>query len=417
MINFIQKLIEELVLKEKEVLGNYDVGGHTPTIGEMYEGLTKKLSNISLKDFEELDLRVVCGFIIDSNNNISGEIDCMIVVGEGEEVPGDKKKYKYNVNNVIAVFEVKKELNKTELNSAIKHLSKITKLKITKDIEGKLAHHAYRGILRKEASLEKFGDIYTFDASLKAILISESAYPLRVIISYGGYKTEKGFRYSFENLFAENIGDEKYSLLALPNLIISDNYSILKLNGMPYSYYKSDTEWLGFASAKDGPFRILLELIWTRLTYQMHVPVEVFGDDLSLEQFSPLIKFRYIKERKGFEGIPIKISSSELKKDIEEKQWEPAEITEKELVFLQLIENHDADISHNEIALFLKENKINIINFCENLRAKNLGYLQDNKFYYLTDALTCVALPDGKIYAADNASGRFTNWLNSQKNK
>lgn len=410
MLIAVQKIIEELVDRQKLVFDKFDVGGHAPTIGEMYEGLTEELSKTSLESFKNLNLKVVSGFIVDSNEKISGQIDCMIVIGDGEEIPGKKNKYKYNVNNVIVVFEVKKTLNRKELNKAIKHLAKITRLKITQGTKGKLAYDAYRNILRKEPSFEKFENKDTFEALLKALLITESAYPVRVVLSYGGFKTEKGLRDSFTSSFSKNLKNENYSLVALPNLIICDKYSILKFNGMPYFYYSSATEWLGFGSIGDEPFKILLELIWTRLTYLMDVPVEIFGEDLALEHFAPLLKFKF-SDLKGFEAIQYERTHSELKESVKKEMWEPVEITKDEWIFFQLLLECEVDISHKEIELFLKNKNINVINFCENLREKGLGHLQEGKFCYLTDALTLAILPNGKTYAADNASGRFSNWL------
>ena len=57
--------------------------GHNPTIGSMYEGLTKNV--ISQAIFEHMDLRVVSGKIINDDGEYSRQIDCMIVIGEGKK--------------------------------------------------------------------------------------------------------------------------------------------------------------------------------------------------------------------------------------------------------------------------------------------------------------------------------------------
>ena len=58
---------------------------HNPTIGSMYEGLTKKLMDTIV--FEGLNLKVVSGKISNNDGNMSRQIDCMIVVGDGDKLP------------------------------------------------------------------------------------------------------------------------------------------------------------------------------------------------------------------------------------------------------------------------------------------------------------------------------------------
>ena len=58
---------------------------HNPTIGDMYEGLTKILTDKAI--FKGLDLRVTSGKIKNIYGVLSRQIDCMIVVGNGEKIP------------------------------------------------------------------------------------------------------------------------------------------------------------------------------------------------------------------------------------------------------------------------------------------------------------------------------------------
>ncbi|WP_413227377.1 DUF6602 domain-containing protein [Bacillus altitudinis] len=57
--------------------------------------------------FENFDLRVVSGQIINKNKDISSQIDCMIVEGEGRQIPNTND-FIYDISQVIAVIEVKK---------------------------------------------------------------------------------------------------------------------------------------------------------------------------------------------------------------------------------------------------------------------------------------------------------------------
>ncbi|EPZ2457804.1 DUF6602 domain-containing protein [Citrobacter youngae] len=81
---------------------------HPTLIGNMYEGATKKI--LKKIDFSHPDLKVVSG-IITSGDNHSGQIDCMVVIGEGERItntddffyPIDKVG---NDSNLLIVFYV-----------------------------------------------------------------------------------------------------------------------------------------------------------------------------------------------------------------------------------------------------------------------------------------------------------------------
>lgn len=84
----------------------------------MYEGLT---SNILEKTIPiNLNLQVVNGVIYNELGQMSGEIDCMLVKGNGEQIPYTHS-YKWHIKNVVAVFEVK-TLYKNDLTDSFEHL-------------------------------------------------------------------------------------------------------------------------------------------------------------------------------------------------------------------------------------------------------------------------------------------------------
>ena len=89
MINTIYELLS--LLKDKGIaeIEPYLSIQHNPTIGDMYEGLTKILTDKAI--FKGLDLRVTSGKIKNIYGVLSRQIDCMIVVGDGEKIPFTKK--------------------------------------------------------------------------------------------------------------------------------------------------------------------------------------------------------------------------------------------------------------------------------------------------------------------------------------
>ncbi|EEG4000961.1 hypothetical protein G3B50_004523, partial [Salmonella enterica] len=119
-IKNIADLLSAFSLEEKEKIAQQYIK-HAPTIGKMYEGLTKDilLNDNIMKSFpSELNLRVCSGFFYNESEELSNQIDCMLVQGEGERIPHTDD-YKYKIKNVIAIFEVKKNLFLSELRDSL----------------------------------------------------------------------------------------------------------------------------------------------------------------------------------------------------------------------------------------------------------------------------------------------------------
>lgn len=114
-------------------------------IGNMYEGLTKEMAEKSL--FDGMDLKVASGKITNQvDGKISKQIDCMIVIGEGTEIPYTKD-YIYDIDQVIMVIEVKKNLYSKELSDGYDNLRSVTNLqKPTRDLKLDPIEDAFRAI-------------------------------------------------------------------------------------------------------------------------------------------------------------------------------------------------------------------------------------------------------------------------------
>src|SRR5687768_8499907 len=106
-------------------MASFEDMGHQGMIGAMYEGLARKVTAESI--FRGLDLRVVEGKIKNGVGTYSRQIDCMIVVGDGEKIP-NVEQYIYPPDRVVAVLEIKKTLNKAELADAMNLLENVAAL-------------------------------------------------------------------------------------------------------------------------------------------------------------------------------------------------------------------------------------------------------------------------------------------------
>ena len=118
------ELLEELKVKlTAEASNNFSDIKHAPTIGTMYEGITKRLIKRSLP--EESRIQVVDGFIqFGENGGLSGQQDCLVVDGPVIRIL-ETNHYKVDVRNVIAAIEVKANMYKKELNEALTHLAEL----------------------------------------------------------------------------------------------------------------------------------------------------------------------------------------------------------------------------------------------------------------------------------------------------
>jgi len=120
VIRTLAELLLQVKERESERLDAVDIK-HAPTIGTMYEGLSKELLAQVIPG--ELNLQVVSGFLIDGQGGMSGQIDCMLVEGEGERIPYTYD-FNWHIKDLVAVFEIKKTLYAKDLADAFAHLRK-----------------------------------------------------------------------------------------------------------------------------------------------------------------------------------------------------------------------------------------------------------------------------------------------------
>ncbi len=114
-ISSLADLLNEFVLAEKEILNQQNIK-HPPTIGAMYEGLTKDVLEKSI--FSELNLEVIKNSFIKGSNT---EFDVMLVAGDGYKIPHTDS-YTYDPQNVIVVIQVKKNLHSKDIKEGYRNL-------------------------------------------------------------------------------------------------------------------------------------------------------------------------------------------------------------------------------------------------------------------------------------------------------
>ncbi|VTQ59493.1 Uncharacterised protein [Campylobacter jejuni] len=338
-IKSIADLLSAFSLKEVEKIAQQNIT-HAPTIGEMYEGLTKDilLNNTLMKSFpSELNLKVRSGFFYNESEELSSQIDCMLVQGEGERIPHTNE-YKYKIKNVIAIFEVKKNLFLSELRDSLNLLEKTDSFfNLSKSISDLNFHFINRSFEKitytKPPHINDLDKLNEHDYAVYQALASDQLAPIRIAIGYEGYKTEARFREGFMSYLSEH---EKFRIFKIPSLIISDNFSIIKMNGFPYYCSNpDDKKWVVAASSNCNPLVFILELIFDKIQQKYGVNLHL-DEEIVDENTYPLLSIT--KKDAKWGAHLIEVDSSFLKNREPYLTWNPVPIDKDEMLLLKEIE-------------------------------------------------------------------------------
>ena len=421
MIRSAAELLEAIREKEVAVLDKHEIK-HAPTIGRMYEGLTRTMMDRVI--FASLDLRVVEGFIRAPSGKLSAQIDCMVVVGEGEEIPYDEGNSIYPISQVIAVIEVKKTLYSSDLASAYNNLRSVVESFDPSVVTGPEFRDAWRGIMRTELpTVEEAKDLPFEHQLIYHTLLIESVLPVRIALGYHGFTTEYSLRNAFLNFVEDNetVNPDEMKLgfgpHSFPNLILAGENALVKVNGMPFSApLTNDGWWRVYGSMSGNSMGLLLELLWDRISYRFELGAGIFGEDLLREHFTVLVKAKAINrgELKGWQYGFLMVSQEDLEAALKVGPWQPAEIDEHQLVVIGVLSHQEAINveSDADFLRFLTARNLDRESFVQGLLDTGLFYLdRDKNLRYLTDECATAILSDGRIVAGENKSGRLMRWV------
>ena len=140
MISKASELLELFIKEETKKLEGIKMP-HMPTLGTAYEEVTKQGIDKNFSIPKKLDLSVVSGFVSIGGEVLPEQIDCMLVHGSGERY-GLTQQYFFDIENVLCIFEVKKNLTKADYIDAMEHLAKIRR-KFADHFEHKLVNEGF----------------------------------------------------------------------------------------------------------------------------------------------------------------------------------------------------------------------------------------------------------------------------------
>lgn len=440
MITQSSELLQTFMNEEAEKIASIEMA-HMPTLGTAFEEITKKGIQQKFVIPPNLNLRVVSGFMRIGNVTLPNQIDCMLVHGEGEAY-GLTDQFFYDVENILVIFEVKKSLNSTALKDAYAHLGSLRKA-FSDHFADKMEAGGLRPDIR-DASLYyskltgehgplNYDDIQNLDIDKKMLfytMVIEQLSPVNIIHGYEGYATESGLRKALVNVISppqkvkKNKGKTKtkeidlkpYSgVSGLPNLITSNGFSLVKANGYPYfmSGSKKNT-WPIIASSRENPLRLMLEVIWTKISQRFDIDMP-WGDDLTEEVITPLLLAKVVNRDNNIGWVynSYDVTESKLKK-IKNKNWEPQFISKNSMTIIRRISYTNKGFIINE------EEKEGTKNYCgESLDNLSKELLRTTFFALsgneiLTTHRTTYILDDDQGGWVTTEFGRLMQWK-SQK--
>ena len=366
---------------------------------------------------ESLDLRVTHGLVEGVDGSRSGQIDCMLVRGEGIQIPHTSG-HIWMVKDVLAVFEVKKTLFRGELSDAHDQLSVVLDQFWDFLAEGRDSRFditASRYVFGQIVGRPVPDELETLDYYLGMLyhsIVAEQISPIRVVFGYGGFANEFTLRKGFLKFIKDREAGPGLTASSLPSMVISGESSIVRFNGHPYYLQLRQGRFLLYASSSENPLLVLLNLLLTKISYLYGAP-EWFSGDLTMERFAPLMWTRAVERDGDNEAswlyLPHQIRKKELVLLASEAQieWEPLPITEFQFVIINSIGRHGLS---RELYENLSLNEPDAERQIQELREHGLTGWSGDRLVFLTEECTTMITGDGAV-AADGSDPRFTTWF------
>lgn len=419
MIRNVADLLQGFINEETKKLDEYNLK-HGPTIGDMYEGLSAELLNRAIPP--QLNLKIVNGFITDGADFLSGQMDCMLVRGEGEQIPYANS-YKWHVKNVLVVFEVKKNLYSKDLINSFYKLRQVSEGYSRFLFDGE---HEENRQLNLESSYKSFSQLTGIVAPnyhdrekltkenelIYTTLFMEQLTPVTIVLGYSGFSTEYGLREGLAKFLEEKGEGQGYGVSSFPQLIVCGGFSLVKGNGRPYISPMRDGYWDFMLSSKANPVLLMLEFIWTKLSVEFDIGMP-WGDGLEQESLNEFLRAKPVltKEQGGWMLKYDELSDKTLTARSSTMDWAPIEVTSSQYVIFNQLASSDVDITKLDFVRFAESEVGSVDEFVKSILATSYVALDGGRLRLITDNLISMVMPDGRFLVAEDSSGVFGKWL------
>jgi hypothetical protein len=414
LIRTVADLLSKLRESESRVLERQGIR-HAPTIGGMYEGLTKRLLGLALPHESVVD--VSAGFITDDSGALSDEMDCLVVTAPGDPVSYTDKR-KFHVDDVVAVIQVKKNLYSKDLKSGYENLASVRELEPVRGRYGALFKHAYQTTTRQPVPDPAEYEVLPHDLKMVYYTLGmELYYPARIVLGYDGFKTESSLRNSFAAFLTGSAGADGravgYGVHALPSLICCGTHSLVKANGMPFrSPIEPDGFWPVYLSTSTNPTELILEVIWTRLVYDGLLSGAVFDD-----ADYPVPMNRFIDALPAAGGWQYAFADAPRRRIDEpkaERRWAPQVVDEAQAeMIVRLTQDDSVSLHDAEVVAYLAQHDYSPESMAASLQDLGLAAVKGGSLVSIASELAVAVLPDGTVVVGDSQSA-LARWLISE---
>lgn len=407
MITSLSQFLEQLQEKEAAILAEQSLT-HGPTIGDMYEGLTRELLERAIP--EHLNLRLVDGFVEGVDGKLSHQTDAMLVMGEeGRRIPKTDK-WIWPIQDVLAVFEVKKNLYASELLDSIAKMRAVSVqhqqllAAKSKSINLGPSRQAFARIMGRFPHSGEMDDFANPGGEILRTVAFEQLAPIRVVFGYQGYADEAGLREAFLDALEKAPGNIAGPAV-LPNLIICRKNAVIKLNGHPFlSPLQENGQWNLFGSTHKAPFSHLLEFIWTRLANQFDAQFPL-DDSLEMEAMAFLLAGEPVVkgDTRGWQFYSRSFSKETLAKSTADT-WSPVEVTLEENVLVTMANTRGGlDVKNADLLEAASAYGIDLSAFATRLVESRLfSWVSPGVAQPISDVVHQAITPDGRFILADN---------------
>lgn len=412
MIRNAADILRAFMEEETAKLARFKVK-HGPTIGDMYEGLSAEILSRAIPT--NLDLRVVNGFVVNAQGEMSGQIDCMLVRGSGEKVPFTDS-YKWPIQDVLAVFEIKKTLSYQDLTDSFVHLRQIYEsYKTWLDDSNEETPLEVQSALRAFAQMTGVHSTGKTDEApehlrlLHYTIIIEQLSPVRIVWAYGGYKTQTGLREALVRFLEQAVKETGpamgFGVPCFPQMISCNGVSLVKANGQPYRAQMHGDSWPFYVSSVTNPLWLMLELLWAKIENVYKIPMP-YADGIVQEAFAPFL-WAKAKEANGQIGWYYSTSKIEdLDKDSPTTlEFNPVELTfDQYLVFGQLAASGTVDTTTTDFMKRAAKTGETVEAFIKGITGTGLAAFDGKLLHPTTDTIHLVVTSDGRYLAGSITS-------------
>ncbi len=280
---------------------------------------------------------------------LAEQIDCMLVHGEGERY-GLTQQYKYDINNVLCIFEVKKNLRKADYVDALQYLAKIRR-KFSDNFEERLINEGYKpditnarrrfSQLTGKVAPEEYLEIHHLskaDGILFYTLVQESLSPITIIHGYEGYKTESGLRSAFLDILEEAWENGSgWGIPSIPTLVTSNNFCLVKGSGIPFLVVQNKNEWVSVFSTRHNSAKLILELIWSKIGEYFNAKMP-WNDGLHMDSVQPLLiaEAREVDETAGWAYRTVEFNEKHMVRG-DDNLWSPSWLSKAEISAINIM--------------------------------------------------------------------------------